>query len=240
MKIKSLTFAGHSSVFLNCSDGKLDFVIGIDPWLSNNPLCPIELREPKELDLIIVTHGHSDHAEDVVGLTKRLGSSIIANYELGLLFHEDGVPHEKIIPINKGGTVTYKGLHITLTNAFHSSSYTSEKHRTKYAGEPCGVVVRDTNNSVYHAGDTNLFGDMHYIKQLYNPTVCLLPVGDRFTMGPKEASIAAEIIGANVNIPIHHSTFPLLTGTPQSFQNECIQRGLQSVILTPGEEFILS
>jgi L-ascorbate metabolism protein UlaG (beta-lactamase superfamily) len=104
-----------------------------------------------------------------------------------------------------------------------------------YAGEACGVVLKDGTHSIYHAGDTALFSDMRLIREVHAPTVALLPIGDRFTMGPKDAARAAAIIGAPTIIPIHHSTFPLLSGTPEEFIKACGDLPVVVRTLAPGE-----
>jgi L-ascorbate metabolism protein UlaG (beta-lactamase superfamily) len=234
MKLDTLTFAGHSATFIQGDN----YTIAIDPWLSANPLCPEYLKKPEKIDLIIATHGHSDHADEIPSLAKSYGCKVLANYELGALFKEMGVPENNVIPANKGGTVTVEGIHVTLTQAFHSSSFVTE-NGIQYAGEPCGVVVRSEETSIYHAGDTIAFADMAIIRELYQPTVALLPIGDCFTMGPKEAAYAASLIKATVSIPIHYGTFPLLTGTAEEFETECRSRGLQALTLEPGQDFAL-
>lgn len=231
-QINSLTYCGHSALIIKTSN----IIIGIDPWLDGNPLCPTQLRNPETLDLIVLTHGHSDHAGDTPRLAKKYNSKIAATWELAMLFAEEGVNSDNLIPMNKGGTIEFQGLKISLTNAFHSSSFDSPKRGTLYAGEPCGVVVSDGKNTIYHAGDTCLFSDMSLIKEQYHPTVAFLPIGDRFTMGPVEAAKAAALVGAQKNIPIHFGTFPLLTGTPAEFESACRDISVQSLTLQPGQE----
>jgi L-ascorbate metabolism protein UlaG (beta-lactamase superfamily) len=234
MNLDTLVYAGHSAVFLTNST----YTIAIDPWLSANPLCPEELKEPARIDLIIATHGHGDHADEVPSLAKRYGAKVLANYELGVLFKSMGVPEGSVIPANKGGTIVVNGLAITLTQAFHSSSFVTADG-PQYAGEPCGVVVRSQRESIYHAGDTVVFSDMKYIKELYSPSVALFPIGDCFTMGPREAALAADLINADISIPIHYGTFPLLTGKPEQFEAACREKGLQAMTIKPGGRFDL-
>ncbi len=233
--IKSVQYAGHSAVLLHCDD----YVIGIDPWLEGNPFCPKELINPEQLDLIVLTHGHSDHAGDTVRLALKYKSKVAATFELASILAGEGVPESQLIFMNKGGTVSVDGLTISLTNAFHSSSFDSPKRGTLYAGEPCGVVIRDGKNSIYHAGDTSLFLDMVLIKENYQPQIAFLPIGDCFTMNPKEAAKAAAILEVKIAIPIHFGTFPLLTGTPKEFTSECKEVNVLAEVLTPGGELLI-
>ncbi len=233
--IKTITYAGHSAVFLH-SDDK---TIAIDPWLEGNPTCPDNLKKPDRLDLIVLTHGHSDHASDATRLAKAYGCSIAATYELAMIMIAEGVPESSVLPMNKGGTITWEEFQITLTNAFHSSSYDTANGPV-YAGEPCGVVVQDDVRSFYHAGDTCLFKDMKLIGKRYQPDIAFLPIGDRFTMDPVEAAKAAKYLRCATAIPIHHSTFPLLTGTPEEFKEACLPLDIDTITLQPGENHELA
>ncbi|MCB0334288.1 MAG: metal-dependent hydrolase [Bdellovibrionales bacterium] len=230
MSIESITFAGHSAVFLNAGDS----VIAIDPWLEGNPSCPNELKSPKRIDLIVLTHGHADHASEAVHLAKQYGSKIAATYELAVLMQQEGVAPEQTFPMNKGGTISWNGFTVTLTNAFHSSSYDTAKG-TVYAGEACGVIIGDGSRHIYHAGDTCLFEDMALIQKRYQPEIALLPIGDRFTMGPEEAAQAAKLIGCKLAIPIHYKTFDLLTGTAEEFSKACGALSIETLALEPGQ-----
>jgi L-ascorbate metabolism protein UlaG (beta-lactamase superfamily) len=224
-----ITYAGHSAVILHVAG----LHVAIDPWLKGNPLCPSTLQNPTKLDLIAVTHGHSDHASDVVRLQKLTGATVAATYELAMIFIAEGVPADKVIPMNKGGTAHHAGVSVTLTDAFHSSSYDG-KHGPVYAGEACGVVIAGGGASVYHAGDTSLFSDMRLIGERYKLNAALLPIGDRFTMGPADAARAAALIKPKVAIPIHYKTFDLLTGTYDEFARECKAHHVATLELEPG------
>jgi L-ascorbate metabolism protein UlaG (beta-lactamase superfamily) len=232
----SIIYAGHAAVFLEGAN----HVLAIDPWLDTNPLCPDELKNPKQLDTIVLTHGHSDHADDAVRLGKRYGARLCATYELAMLLKNEGYPEDKIVPMNKGGSTTLDGrassLKISLTHALHSSTFDTAQG-PKYAGEACGVVISTPDRTFYHAGDTALFSDMTLIGKTYAPDYSFLPCGDRFTMGPREAAYAASLIGSKWNVPIHHSTFPLLTGTPEQFSEECTSLEINSLIIEPGKSF---
>lgn len=225
----TITYAGHSAVIVEIAGQR----VAIDPWLKGNPLCPHELLNPGKLDLIAVTHGHSDHASDVVRVQKLSGAAVAATYELAMIFIAEGVPSDKVIPMNKGGSVQHGSVTVTLTDAYHSSSYDG-KHGPVYAGEACGVVVSGGGKAVYHAGDTSLFSDMKLIADRYKPTVALLPIGDRFTMGPEEAAQAAEWIRPEVALPIHYKTFGLLTGTYAEFASACDARKVKHKELEVG------
>ncbi len=229
MNERSITYAGHSAVFVKIA-GKQ---IAIDPWLQGNPLCPEALQNPSDIDIIALTHGHSDHAGDVVRLSKSTSAYIAATFELAMILIGEGIPAERVIPMNKGGAVQINGVSLRLTNALHSSSYDTA-HATLYAGEACGIIVSSPEWSVYHAGDTELFSDMRLIGELYAPHVALLPIGDRFTMGPREAARAASMVKCKLAIPIHHNTFSVLTGTSAEFSAECSKYGVEMVELQPG------
>ncbi|MCB0337745.1 MAG: metal-dependent hydrolase, partial [Bdellovibrionales bacterium] len=182
MSFQKIVFAGHSACFIHTKE----LVIAIDPWLQANPSCPDDLKSPDKIDLIVLTHGHFDHASEAAGLAKSLGSKVIATFELAQLLGNEGVPESQLCPMNKGGTLEIEGLNVSLTHAMHSSSYETASG-PQYAGEACGVVLGDGIRNLYHAGDTALFSDMSLIKDQYQPEIALLPIGDRFTMGPVEA-----------------------------------------------------
>lgn len=230
MTKRTITYAGHSAVFVELA-GK---TIAIDPWLRGNPLCPPAMQSPKKIDIIVLSHGHSDHASDAVRVQRETGALLAATYELAMIMIAEGVPSDKVIPMNKGGAVSVDGVEIRLTNAYHSSSYDT-KNGTVYAGEACGVLVSSGGSSIYHAGDTSLFADIKLIGETFKPDVALLPIGDRFTMGPEEAAQAAAWTKCKLALPIHYKTFDLLTGTYEDFSKACAKLGVETKELAPGQ-----
>jgi L-ascorbate metabolism protein UlaG (beta-lactamase superfamily) len=203
----SLTWLGHASFRLDTSDGKRVYV---DPWL-DGPTTPEAEKTAERADVIAVTHGHFDHTGSVVAVHEQTGAPVIAMVELAGWFTKNGIAEEKVTGFNKGGTVEVAGIRFTMTNAFHSSSAPDGS----YAGEPAGFVVETDGQRIYFAGDTCVFGDMQLIARLYEPTVAVLPIGDHFTMGTKQAALALELLGNPRCVPSHWGTFGILPGTPQ-------------------------
>ena len=205
-----LTWLGHSTFRIDTAGGKR---IYIDPFLTGNPKCPENELTPERVDIIALTHAHGDHLGDTVELAKKHGCTVIAAVEFADWLQ---IKHElkNVLDPNKGGTVEVDGITFTLTNAHHSSS----NNQLEYMGEPCGIVVGADGKRVYFAGDTCVFGDMALIKRLYAPDVAVLPIGGHYTMGPNEAAVALELLGANRCVPCHFGTFPVLTGSPDELR----------------------
>jgi L-ascorbate metabolism protein UlaG (beta-lactamase superfamily) len=205
--------------------------IYVDPFLSGNPKCPDAERTPERVDIIAVTHGHGDHVGDTVDLAGTHGAKVVALVELAGWLGKQGVGEAQLNAPNKGGTVTIDGVRFTLTNAFHSGAAPDGS----YAGEPSGIVVRtEDGKTVYFAGDTCVFGDMQLIGRIYEPDIAVLPIGDHYTMGPEEAAVAAELVGAKRVVPCHWGTFGLLTGTPERLE-ELAPDGVTIERLEPGD-----
>ena len=208
----SLTWLGHASFRLDTPGGKRVYV---DPFLSGNPKCPEGELSPERVDIIAITHGHGDHVGDAVQLTKKFGPEVVCMVELKGWLGKQGAPVGDYPGINKGGSQEIDGIRFTLTNAFHSSS----SDDGAYLGEPCGIVVELENGfTIYFAGDTCVFGDMQLIGRIYEPDLAVLPIGDWFTMSPKEAALALELLGVGRCVPCHYGTFPILTGTPDELR----------------------
>jgi L-ascorbate metabolism protein UlaG (beta-lactamase superfamily) len=228
MATLAITWLGHSSFSLRTPGGK---TLLLDPWYTGNPSFPSNAK-PKQADIILVSHGHSDHISDAAATAKTTGATVVGIWEVTSWLGSKGV--QNLEPMNKGGTIEVKGLRITMTEALHSSSF--DENGIVYLGEPAGFVVRlENGQSFYFAGDTALFSDMKLIGELYKPEIAFLPIGDRFTMGPDTAAMAARWIGAKQVVPMHYGTFPLLTGTPAQLKQHLAGSGIQILELKPGE-----
>jgi L-ascorbate metabolism protein UlaG (beta-lactamase superfamily) len=208
----TLTWLGHAAFRLDTASGKRIYV---DPFLNGNPTCPEHEKAPERVDVIALTHGHGDHVGDTVELAKQHDATVVALVELAGWLEKQGVDESKLQAPNKGGTVDADGVKFTLTHAFHSGSAPDGS----YAGEPSGIVVKtEDDKTIYFAGDTCVFGDMQLIGRIYEPDVAVLPIGDHYTMGPKEAAVAVELLGVKRVVPCHWGTFGLLTGTPEELE----------------------
>jgi len=227
-----LTWLGHASFRVDTPGGKRLYV---DPFLNGNPKCPEDELSPERCDLILVTHGHGDHVGDTVALHERLGCPVVAPTELRGWLSKHGVESNAAHGPNKGGTVAWEGISATFTDANHSSS----TNDGTYVGEPTGIVLRlEDGFSIYFAGDTNVFGDMSLIGRIYSPDVAVLPIGDHYTMGPREAAVALELLGVIRCIPCHYGTFGLLTGTSDALR-ELAPPGVEILAPEPGETITL-
>jgi L-ascorbate metabolism protein UlaG (beta-lactamase superfamily) len=222
----TLTWLGHASFRLDTPGGKRVYV---DPWL-DNPKCPDAEKEPDRCDAIAVTHGHGDHVASVVDLSKKFGPMpIVANVELKGWLKGQGAQTDDVPGPNKGGTVEADEIKYTLVNAFHSSS----SNDGDYLGEAAGIVVElEDGKKIYFAGDTCVFGDMQLIGRIYSPDVAVLPIGGHFTMDPREAGVACELLGVKRVVPCHYGTFPLLAGTPDELKQQA--PGVQVDAVEPG------
>jgi len=208
----TLTWLGHAAFRIDTPAGKRIYV---DPFLHGNPKCPADEQQPERADIVAVTHGHGDHVGDTVAIAQQHGSTVVAQVELAGWLGKQGVADGKLIGFNKGGTIDVDGVKFTLTNAFHSSSAPDGS----YAGEAAGYVIElENGTTLYFAGDTCVFGDMQLIARIYGPDLAIIPIGDHYTMGPREAAVALELLGVQRCVPSHWGTFPLLTGTPQALQ----------------------
>jgi L-ascorbate metabolism protein UlaG (beta-lactamase superfamily) len=224
----TITWYGHACVEIRTPGGK---TILIDPWFGN-PKSPKPAADVRACDLLLVTHGHGDHFGDALALASRLRPAWPCIHEMSLwLARRLPGGGDAVVGMNKGGTFMFGEIAVTMVGADHSAGdWNAGGETTLYLGEPAGFVVRlEDGRTVYHAGDTNVFSDMRLIGELYRPDLALLPIGGHFTMGPREAALAVELLGVDAVAPIHWGTFPLLAGTPEALRHELDERGLRGV-----------
>ncbi len=227
----NIKWLGHSA-FQIITDENLKILI--DPFISNNPVCPIAVEEI-DTDIICVTHGHADHFGDTMEIANRTGAVIISNHEHSVYLAKQGF---EAMGMNMGGSIEIHDIKITMVNSIHSSDMDFIEEMTA-GGSSSGYIIQlENGRKIYHSGDTGIFGDMKtVIRDIYKPDIALLPIGDRYTMGPFEASIAAAWIDANVVIPMHYNTFPVIQQDPETYANivESINKEMKVVILEPGQ-----
>ncbi|MGG4456323.1 metal-dependent hydrolase [Brevibacillus porteri] len=223
-----IRFHGHSSVQVT-SEGHS---IMIDPFISGSPVAATKL-EDISVQYILLTHGHQDHILDAVELAKKNDATIVATHELATYLSWQGV---KTISMNLGGSVKLPFGKVKMTQAFHSSGVVlDDEKQIVYMGMPGGFVIELGGKTLYHAGDTGLFGDMKLIGERHDIDLAFLPIGDVFTMGPEDALVAAEWVQADFVVPIHYDTFPPIKQDGEAFVAELAEKDIRGKALKPGE-----
>ena len=226
----SITWLGHATFLLQSPGGKK---ILFDPWITGNPTSPESAKKLGALDLILITHGHSDHTGDAVAVGRSSGAQLVAPYEVAVWLGKKGL--QNVTGMNPGGTLKMLGLSITMVPAIHSSSV-EEDGQIISLGNPTGYVIRfEDGLTIYYSGDTSIFGDMRLIAEMYQPQIAFLCIGDLYTMGPEQAAKACELLGVKQVVPMHYGTFPALTGTPAKLRELVAPKGVQVLELKPGE-----
>lgn len=223
----TLTWLGHSAFELVSKSG---VVVLFDPWLEGNPNCPTDRKTVQKVDVIALSHAHGDHASEADKLAKKFQCPVVCGYEVYV--HLEGKGVTTCLPMGKGGTQRVKGLAFTMVHATHSSSF-DEPGRPNGGGEAGFVVTLEDGTRIYYAGDTGPTMDMVAVRELYAPEIAILPIGDLYTMGPREAAWAAEKVGAKWLVPMHYGTFDALTGTPDAWRTELKARGVDATVLSP-------
>ena len=230
LKGAKLTWLGHATFRLE-TGGK---TILIDPWVMGNPSCPDQEKKVKHVDAMLCTHGHFDHIGDAVAIARQHNPVVVGIFELATWMQKKGA--KQISPMNKGGSQTVAGIRVTMVHADHSCGIQEDDGAIIYGGEACGYVLElDSGLKLYHAGDTAVFGDMHIIHELYKPEIVMLPIGDLFTMSPREATYACSLLRPRYVIPMHWGTFPALTGTPKELKRLVGDVGCEVVEMKPGQ-----
>lgn len=214
------TYLGHSAICIEASK-----IIYIDPFLNENPTASISTNQITTADIVIATHDHADHIGDAFEICKKTSATLVGVHELAVEAENFGVHAEGM---NIGGTINIEGITINMVNAQHSSSN----------GHPVGVVIETEGTTIYHPGDTGLFGDMRIIGEFFDIDLAFLPIGDRYTMGTKSAAKAVEYLKPKKVVPVHYNTFPLVQADPNKFK-ELVGDLAEVLILNPGESIEL-
>lgn len=226
----NISYHGHSVVKIE-TNGK---TILIDPFITGNELTDLVATEQKP-DVILLTHGHNDHVGDTVEIAKASGALVVAPNELANYLAWQGVTTH---PMHIGGAREFDFGKVKFTQAFHGSSYVTESNEIVYTGMPAGILFMAEGLTIYHAGDTALFGDMELIGKRHPIDVAFLPIGDNFTMGPEDAAYAVSLLKPEVVVPIHYDTFPPIKQNPQHFVDLVEDAEVQ--VLRAGEKVDLS
>jgi|SRR5690625_2354197 len=204
-----ISYHGHSVVMVQTDTHK----ILIDPFITGNKLCDLD-PETVEADVILLTHGHNDHVGDTISIAKRTGALVVALNELAVYLGQKGL---KTHPMNIGGAYDFDFGRVKFTQAFHGSSYEEEDGTFIYTGMPGGILLTINDKTIYHVGDTALFSDLKMIGDMNDIDLAFIPIGDNFTMGPEDALIAADWINAEIVVPVHYNTFPVIEQDPEDF-----------------------
>ena len=206
-----VSFHGHSVVKIKTGD----FTILVDPFINGNKLTDLKVENEKP-DVILLTHGHNDHVGDTVEIAKACDALVIAPFELANFIGWKGV---KTHPMHIGGAREFEFGKVKFTQAFHGSSFETENNEMIYTGMPSGILFTAEGKTVYHAGDTALFGDMKLIGERHPIDLAFLPIGDNFTMGIEDAAYAVELLAPKAVVPVHYDTFPPIQQNPFDFKN---------------------
>lgn len=234
----TITWLGHATLRIETPEGNRMIV---DPWIDENPGLPDGFDGIEALDGLVLSHGHFDHAGDATRLVNQFQPQVIGIFEVATWLENNGA--ENVVPMNEGGTFRSEELQVDLTavHAQHSSCVMYEDNSLGPGGDPLGWVIDfSSGKTLYYTGDTNVFSDMSLVSDLYDPDMVILPIGDHFTMGPREAAKAIELIDVNRVVPVHYGTFPVLTGTPDALKAELDSERAESVeTIDPGESVVL-
>jgi len=221
--VANITWFGHAAFKIEIADRS----VLIDPWLDGNSTSPVKASEITKADIIYVTHDHGDHLGDAFSICKRTGATFVAAVELARWAEENGI--KNVVGLNIGGSVEIKGVRLSVVQAFHTAS----------RGAPTGVIIEGEGKTVYHAGDTGLFGDMHFFGELYKLDLALIPIGGYYTMGAREATEAVKLLKPKTVIPMHYKTFPVLAQSADEFARNVREKipKVKVVVLNPGESY---
>jgi L-ascorbate metabolism protein UlaG (beta-lactamase superfamily) len=223
----TITWYGHSVVEIRSPGGK---TILIDPWFGN-PNSPKPPDSVDACDVMLLTHAHFDHFGECLPIASRTRPVWPAVHETSLWLGRNFAHKDRVIGMNKGGTVDAAGIQVTLTHADHSSGDIYGTAEVPiYFGEATGLILElESVFRIYNTGDTTLFSDIRLIGELYRPDMVILPIGGHFTMGPREAAMAVEWLGVRHVMPVHYGTFPVLAGTPDQLRQALADRGVSGV-----------
>ncbi len=211
------------------------FVLLIDPFLTGNPKAAVEAKD-LSADFILLTHGHGDHVGDGFNIAKRCGSTIIAPNELAVYAGQKGLKNH---PMHIGGGFDFPFGRVKLTPALHGSAIVENDGTIVYTGMPCGFLIKIDGKTIYHAGDTALQAEMEFLGEFEDIDLALLPIGDNFTMGPRDAAIAVDMIEPKMVVPMHYGTWPPIDASPQDFADMVETPDVEVKIVQPGETVTL-
>lgn len=220
-----ISFHGHSVVKIVT----YGTTILIDPFINGNGQTDLKVENEKP-DVILLTHGHNDHVGDTVQLAKAHDALVVAPNELADYLGWQGC---KVHNMHIGGARQFEFGKVKFTQAFHGSSYVTENNEIIYTGMPAGILFTAEGKTIYHAGDTALFGDMELIGKRHPIDIAFLPIGDNFTMGPEDAAYAVSLLKPKIVVPVHYNTFPPIEQNPADFAN--LVEDAQVQVLQPGE-----